>query len=135
MKSKNAIEIIGYLGADPRTTRTQSGSQVTTFSVATTERWTGKDDNPKEHTEWHRCVFFGPHAVQIAEKLRKGHLVQVEGALRSRSYEKDGVTRTVVEIRGRDYRDFASARADNAAMPPDAGDARDEAPVEDDLPV
>jgi single-stranded DNA-binding protein len=49
-------------------------------------------------TEWHRCVSFGKLA-DFAATLKKGAHVQVEGELRGREYEKDGVKHKVFECR------------------------------------
>jgi single-strand DNA-binding protein len=126
MKTKNKIDLIGFVGTDPETHQTKEGTPVTRFSLATTERWKDKDEQLQQHTEWHRIVFFGVPATQLGEFVRKGSLLEVEGSVRSRSYEKDGVTRTAYEVRGTEYRlldrhpgsDEESASAPE--MPPDA---------------
>ena len=104
MRTKNKIDLIGFVGRDPETQETTEGTRITRFSIATTERWKDKAGQTKEHTEWHRVVFFGPQAEQLAEFVRKGSLIEVEGSVRSHSYEKDGVTRFTYEIRGEEYR-------------------------------
>jgi single-strand DNA-binding protein len=104
MRTKNRIDIIGFVGRDPEKRTTTSGQAVTQLSIATSERWKDKEGQPKEHTEWHRVVFFGKPAEQLAEMVRKGSLIEVEGKVRSRSYEKDGVKRSVHEIRGDEFR-------------------------------
>ena len=53
-----------------------------------------------EETEWHRIVFFGKQAETIQRYLRKGSAVYVEGRLRTRKWEKDGVTHYATEIMG-----------------------------------
>jgi single-strand DNA-binding protein len=52
----------------------------------------------ESRTEWHRCVSFGKLA-DFAATLKKGAHVQVEGELRGREYEKDGVKHKVFECR------------------------------------
>lgn len=48
---KNLVILIGNLGSDPEVRHTQGGDTVTTFRVATTERWKGKDGQMQETTE------------------------------------------------------------------------------------
>ena len=101
MGSLNKAMVIGYLGADPDTRYMPSGEAVTTISVATTARWKDKaSGEQKERTEWHRCVAFGKRAETMAEFLRKGAQVYVEGELQTRKWDdKDGITRYSTEIR------------------------------------
>jgi single-strand DNA-binding protein len=136
MRTKNKIELIGFVGRDPETRETTDGTPVTQFSVATTERWKGKDDQPREHTEWHRIVFFGPAAKQLADFVRKGSYVAIEGSLRSRTYEKDGATRTTIEIRGTEYWLLDRRPAGNDVSPPnDAEPPPHDGPGENELPL
>jgi single-strand DNA-binding protein len=136
MKTLNRIELIGYVGRDPEATQTASGTPIARFNLATTKRWRGAGDEPKEHTDWHRIVFFGPAATHILDHVKRGSLVRVDGELRVSTYEKDGATRTSVEVRGADWIDFGvRARSGevplaNGAVPPHA-----DPPVDDDLPL
>ncbi len=97
----NKAMLIGNLGADPDTRYMPSGSAVTTVNVATNRRWKDKTTGEKkEHTEWHRCVAFGTQAETMAEFLRKGSKVYIEGELQTRKWDdKDGVTRYTTEIK------------------------------------
>ena len=99
----NKATLIGYLGADPEVRTTQSGARVAQFSLATTRRWTGRDGQPREKTQWHRVVVWDtlPATFAFAEKyLRKGARVFVEGEIDYRSYEdKDGNSRWTTEIK------------------------------------
>ncbi len=52
----------------------------------------------REQTEWHRVVLFGKLAEVAGEYLRKGAQVYIEGQLRTRSWEDNGITRYVTEI-------------------------------------
>jgi single-strand DNA-binding protein len=77
----NKVILLGNLGAAPEQRATQNGTIVTTFSVATTERWTGKDGQKQEQTEWHRIVTFGRLAEICGQYLTKGSKVYIEGRL------------------------------------------------------
>jgi single-strand DNA-binding protein len=97
----NKVQVIGYLGNDPETRYTQSGTAVTEISVATTEKWKNKDGEPQERTEWHKVVFWGKLAEIAGEYLKKGSQVYIEGSLRTRKWQdKDGQDRYSTEIRG-----------------------------------
>lgn len=97
--SLNKVQLIGHLGADPESRFTTSGSAVTNFTLATNESWRADDGETKEKTEWHRVVVFGKRAETVAEYMKKGQLVYVEGRLQTRSWEdKDKVKRYTTEI-------------------------------------
>lgn len=69
------------------------------LQVATSESWRDKQTGEiKELTEWHRVVLFGKFAEVAGEYLRKGAQVYIEGQLRTRSWEDNGITRYVTEI-------------------------------------
>ena len=92
----NKVTLIGFLGNDAEV-RTNNDRSLTTLSLATKSSYK-KDGKYIEHTEWHRCVSFGKLA-DFAATLKKGAHVQVEGELRGREYEKDGVKHKVFECR------------------------------------
>lgn len=99
MASINKVILIGNLGSDPEVRYLPSGQPVANFNIATTERWTGKDGNPGERTEWHRIVVFGKQAENCKEYLRKGRQVYVEGRLQTREWDdKEGQKRRTTEI-------------------------------------
>ena len=62
MASLNKIIIIGNLGKDPEMRYTPSGSPVTSFSVATSYRYTNANGEPKEETEWFNVVVWQKQA-------------------------------------------------------------------------
>lgn len=101
MSGVNKVILVGRLGKDPETRHLESGAAVANFSVATSETY--KDRNTgekKEVTEWHNVVLWRGLA-EVAEKyLHKGDMVYVEGKLRTRSWEKDGITRYTTEVVG-----------------------------------
>lgn len=99
MASINKVILIGNLGGDPEVRYLPSGQPVANFNIATTERWTGKDGNPGERTEWHRIVVFGKQAENCKEYLKKGRQVYVEGRLQTREWnDKEGQKRRTTEI-------------------------------------
>ena len=95
----NKVILVGTLGADPDTRYTPSNAAVTNLSLATNESWKDKQTGqPQERTEWHRVVFFNRLAEIAGEYVRKGSKLHVEGALRTRQWEQDGVKRYTTEI-------------------------------------
>ncbi|MGD1098268.1 MAG: single-stranded DNA-binding protein [Bryobacteraceae bacterium] len=94
----NRLTLIGFVGADAEDKTNSKGSPYTAFSVATKTSWKNADGAWESRTEWHRCLANGKVAA-FAATLKKGAHVQVEGELRSRAYEKDGVTRKIFECR------------------------------------
>ena len=74
----NKAIIVGNLGADPEIRYTQSGTQVATFNVATTERWRDQSGQQQESTEWHKIVAWKRLAEICGEYLHKGSRVYVE---------------------------------------------------------
>jgi single-strand DNA-binding protein len=100
MASVNKVIIVGNLGRDPETRSFPNGDQVANVTIATTDRYKDKTSGEmKEITEWHRVSFFGRLAEIAGQYLRKGSQVYVEGSLRTRSWEKDGVKQYSTEIR------------------------------------
>lgn len=100
MASLNKVQIIGRLGKDPELKYTQSGQAVTNFSVATDESYTSRDGTRVEGVEWHRVNVWDRMAENCANYLRKGSLVYVEGALKTRQWQdQQGQTRYSTEIR------------------------------------
>lgn len=99
MSGVNKVILIGNLGRDPEYRHMEGGVMVAKFPLATTETYRGKDGQRVEQTEWHNIVLWRGLA-EAAEKLqlRKGHSVYIEGRIRSRSWEKDGIKRFTTDI-------------------------------------
>jgi single-strand DNA-binding protein len=99
MAGINRAFLIGNLGADPETRSMPSGDMVTTFNIATSERWTNKMGEKEERTEWHRIVTFGKLAEICSDYLSKGKQVYIEGRIQTRQWDdRDGNRRYTTEI-------------------------------------
>lgn len=97
--SINKAILIGHLGKAPELRFTPSGQAVANFSIATSERWKGKDGQPGEKTEWHRIVVFGKTAENCSQFLTKGSAVFLEGKIQTREWEnKEGQKQRTTEI-------------------------------------
>jgi single-strand DNA-binding protein len=95
----NKVILVGNLGNDPDVRYSQSGSAITTISVATSDSWTDKNGEKQDRTVWHRVKFFGKLAEIAGEYLKKGRQVYVEGALRTEKYtDKNGVEKYSTDI-------------------------------------
>lgn len=144
--SLNKATLIGNLGNDPDV-RDVNGQKVATFSLATNERWTDKNGEKQEHTEWHRIVVWGKLAEVCGQYLKKGRQTYVEGRIRTRTWDdKEGVKRYTTEINADTVQflggagekgDRAPHPADGGGAPPTGGGSKKSAPNvnEDDIPL
>lgn len=101
-RSVNKVIIVGNLGQDPEIRTTPQGTPVGTISVATSENYKDKSGEWQENTEWHRITLWDYMADTASKYLHKGSKVYIEGKLQTRSYEKDGITRYITEIRAKE---------------------------------
>lgn len=96
---RNTVQLIGNLGADPETKQLPSGQRMATLRVATTERYKAANNEWKEDTQWHRIVAWGKQAERVAEKLRKGSKIALQGRLVHRQWDApDGQKRYMTEV-------------------------------------
>lgn len=122
----NKSYILGNLTRDPEMKALPSGSNVTTFSMATNRFYKDQQGNKKEAVEFHNIVVFGRQAETSNQYLKKGQSVLVEGRIQTRSWDdKDsGQKRYRTEI-----------VADSIQFGPKAGGAntttQDNTPIED----
>ncbi|MBC6498032.1 MAG: single-stranded DNA-binding protein [Alphaproteobacteria bacterium GM7ARS4] len=99
--SLNKVMLIGRLGGDPDIRSTQAGSEVATFSVATSDVWKDKQSGERqERVHWHRVVIFDENLASVAKRfLRKGALVYLEGQLQTRKWtDQSGAERYTTEV-------------------------------------
>ena len=86
-KSVNKVILIGNLGKDPEVKYTPQGTPVAKITLATNERFKGKDGNWQDRTEWHNLVAFKRTAEIIRDYVKKGSKLYVEGSLRTSNWE------------------------------------------------
>ena len=99
MSGVNKVILIGRLGKDPEVRNLENGVSVANFTMATSESYKDRTTGEKkEVTEWHNIVLWRGLAEVSQKYLHKGDLVYIEGKLRTRSWEKEGVTRYTTEI-------------------------------------
>jgi single-strand DNA-binding protein len=134
--------LIGNLGKDPEVRFTASGQAVTSFSLATGEKFKDKTSGEwVERTEWHNITLWGKLAELAGEYLSKGKTVYIEGRLQTRKWQdKSGNDRYTTEIVG-DKMEFLSAKGERSggeasSAPKTSGASNYEEPPfqDDDIP-
>lgn len=100
MSSLNKVILIGNLGRDPETRYMSNGDCITSFSIATSEKWIDKQTSEKrEQTEWHNITAFRKLGEICAKYLKKGSSIYCEGKLNTQKYvDKDGLEKYVTKI-------------------------------------
>ena len=79
--SYQKLIIVGNLGRDPEMRYMSDGTPVTSFSMATSRKWTNPDGTPGEETVWFRVSAWNKTAEIAAKYLTKGRQVMIEGVL------------------------------------------------------
>ncbi len=137
--SVNKVILIGNLGKDPDLRYTPGGKAVASFSLATSERWTGQDGQKQENTTWHNIVAWGKQAEVMKEYLAKGKQVYIEGRIANRSYDdKEGNKKYISEVVVQNFTFLGSkdsgSRATSSPAPEEAVHQTTPPDAEDDLP-
>jgi len=100
MANDTTITVIGNLTDDPELRFTPSGSAVANFTIASTPRTFDRTTNEWKDSEtlFLRSSIWREAAENTAESLQKGMRVIAQGRLKSRSYDKAGEKKTVIEF-------------------------------------
>lgn len=83
----NKAILIGNLTRDPELKAIPSGSKVCTFSIATNETYKDSHGVKQEKVEFHNVVVWGKTAENVAQYMKKGSQVYVEGKLQTRAWD------------------------------------------------
>lgn len=118
----NTITFTGRVVADHDGVRAVGDNKVLNFRVASD---TGFGD--RKTTLWLNCALWNGRAEKLAQFLGKGQFVAITGELSQREYEKDGQTRTSLEVRVADI-DLGPKTSGGSAQPSSA------APIDDEVP-
>lgn len=103
MAGINRAILIGNVGKQPEVRTINSDTKVCNFPIATSETYKDKAGVKQETTEWHNIVLWRGLA-EVAEKyLKKGMTVYIEGKIKTRMWEKEGVKRYTTEIVGDNF--------------------------------
>jgi single-strand DNA-binding protein len=98
----NLVIIRGNLARDPESRRVNTGNKQTSvvnFTIATSREFTKQNGEQDKITTFVQCEAWDSGAEAIADALKKGDLVMVEGSLRNDSWEKDGVKHSTLKVR------------------------------------
>lgn len=134
----NVIVVMGRLVRDPELRRTNSGTAVTSFTLAVDRDFKGQDG--ERETDFIDVVAWKATAEMAAKFFTKGRMAAVKGRLQLRDWtDKNGVKRRTAEIIA-DTVFFADRRPDASArggvdVPGDFVELdEDEAEADGDLP-
>ncbi|MBP9816915.1 MAG: single-stranded DNA-binding protein [Candidatus Pacebacteria bacterium] len=94
----NKVMLYGNLTRDPELKALPSGQNVVNFAIATNRTYKDKNGAKQEQTEFHNVVAFGRTAEVIAQYMKKGRPMFVDGRIQTRSWEKDGAKQYRTEI-------------------------------------
>lgn len=94
---RNSVHLIGRPGADPEI-KVFGDKKTARFALATNDKYYNDKNELITDTQWHNIVARGKIADTVEKIVRKGRLMALEGALRTRQYEKDGNKRYITEI-------------------------------------
>ncbi len=101
--SVNKVILVGRLGADPESRSFPNGGSICNINIATSERWKNKETGErKERTTWHRVTLQNKLGEIAQQYLRKGSQVYIEGSIRHREYEQEGVKKHATDIIARE---------------------------------
>ncbi len=122
----NRIILIGNLTRDPEVRYTPGGTPVATISIAVNSKYKQGDDT-KEEVLFINAVVFGKQAESCGHYLSKGNPVLIEGRLRERKWETEGVQKSKFEVIARDVRflpkrEQRQSRAEGSAEGPGIAD-------------
>ena len=96
--SLNLILLIGNAGRDAELRYTANGRAVASFSIAVNRNYQVNGEW-REETEWFNVSSWGQQAENVANRVRRGAKVFVEGRLSTREYtNQSGLTRTSLDV-------------------------------------
>ena len=96
--SLNKVMLIGHLGDEVKMHYFEGGNCIGRFPVATNESYSNRQTGEKvTTTEWHNVVVRNKLAELCEKYLSKGDRVFVEGKIKTRQWEQEGVKRYTTE--------------------------------------
>lgn len=98
--SINKVILLGFVGQQPNIKTFDNGDKIASFSLATTERAfkTKEGHEVPEKTEWHNIQVSRGLAKIVESYVQKGSKIYIEGKIKQRSWEKDGIKHFSTEI-------------------------------------
>lgn len=99
MPSLNLCQFIGHVGADPEVRTFDNGNKIATTRIAVSERYTDRNQQPQERTEWISLTFSGKLADLAEKYIRKGSTIYVSGKWHNREWtDQQGNKRNSTEL-------------------------------------
>lgn len=95
----NKVILVGHLGKDPEVKYLDQNRAVANVTIATNERYTDRNGNKVEQTEWHNLEMWDGLAKVAERYLHKGSLVYVEGKIKTEEWEREGQKQRTTRIR------------------------------------
>lgn len=115
----NKVILIGNVGADPEIKSFEGDVKMARIRLATTERIYNKDTKTyKEATEWHTITMWRGLADVVDKYVSRGTRLYIEGKIRTREYEKNGIKCFTTEIACEDMKLLSSKRESEDAPQP-----------------
>ncbi len=97
--SVNKVHLLGRISREIETRQTTNGTNVSSTNLATSERYTDKQGEKKEKTEWHSLVFWNKQSEIASKYLKKGDQIYLEGKLQTRNWDdSNGNKRYMTEV-------------------------------------
>lgn len=122
MPSYCKVIIMGNLTRDPELRYTPGGAAVCEFAVAVNRKWSDKQGQPKEEVGFFDCTAWAKTAEVIAEHLKKGNPIFVEGRLMQDRWQdkESGQNRSKIKITVERFQFIGSkaGNGDSSAPPP-----------------
>lgn len=95
--SMNRVVLVGRLTRDPELRYTPNGVAVANFTIASNRPF--KNENGESEADFINCVVWRKAAESLANYMKKGNQIGVDGRLQSRSYDDaDGKRVFVTEV-------------------------------------
>ncbi len=123
----NIVTLLGRMVKDPELKYTQSGKAFCKFSLAVTREFN------REEADFINCIAWDKRAETIAEYLRKGRRLAIQGRLNVRNYEQDGQTKWITEVIVDKFEFVDSSNEDNSQKSNSNTNYKDNAQDDDDL--
>lgn|SRR5574344_1466127 len=115
MSGINKVILVGNLGKDPEVRTLENGLKRASFSLATTENYKDKNGQRVSQTEWHNIICWRNLADIAEQYLTKGKQIYLEGKIRTRSWDDNGIKKYTTEIVADTFTMLGSANRDENA--------------------
>ncbi|MBK9736260.1 MAG: single-stranded DNA-binding protein [Saprospiraceae bacterium] len=96
---KNSVQLVGNVGKDVILLSFENGNKKASAILATNETFTNAKGEKVKQTEWHHLIAWGKTAEQMAQAVKKGNEIAIQGKLTNRTYsDKSGHTKYITEV-------------------------------------